>query len=150
MAKKRKLNVINFILFVIIIILSIILVVTLFILGKLYFEQRSNEREENNTTDNVVETIDPTPIVEQTTQPVVRYTNNYDSDNCTTAYNELMLINAKYDVSLEFIEERKEEIIESSLSKLLQQWDGIRGISITIKKDSEDVSNNNQNVDNDE
>ena len=64
MAKKRKLNVINFILFVIIIILSIILVVTLFILGKLYFEQRSNEREENNTTDNVVETIEPTPIVE--------------------------------------------------------------------------------------
>lgn len=48
------------------------------------------------------------------------------------------------------IEERKEEIIESSLSKLLQQWDGIRGISITIKKDSDDVSNNNQNVDSDE
>lgn len=112
MAKKRKLNVINFILFVIIIILSIILVVTLFILGKLYFEQRSNEREENNTTDNVVETIEPTPIVEQTTKPVVRYTNNYDSDNCTTAYNELMLINANYDVSLEFIEERKEELVD--------------------------------------
>ena len=48
------------------------------------------------------------------------------------------------------IEERKEEIIESSLSKLLKAWDGIRGISITIKKDSDDVSNNNQNVDSDE
>ena len=112
MAKKRKLNVINFILFVIIIILSIILIVTLFILGKLYFEQRSNERVENNTTDNVVETIEPTPIVEQTTKPVATYTNNYDSDNCTTAYNELMLINANYDVSLEFIEERKEELVD--------------------------------------
>ena len=48
------------------------------------------------------------------------------------------------------IEERKEEIIESSLSKLLKAWDGISGISITIKKDSDDVSNNNQNVDSDE
>ena len=48
------------------------------------------------------------------------------------------------------IEERKEEIIESSLSKLLKAWDGISGISITIKKDSDDVSNNNQVVDSDE
>ena len=48
------------------------------------------------------------------------------------------------------IEERKEEIIESSLSKLLKAWDGISGISITIKKDSDDVSNNNQMVDSDE
>ena len=48
------------------------------------------------------------------------------------------------------IEERKEEIIESSLSKLLKAWDGISGISITIKKDSDDVSNNNQTVDTDE
>ena len=48
------------------------------------------------------------------------------------------------------IEERKEEIIESSLSKLLKAWDGISGISITIKKDSDDVSNNNQMVDTDE
>ena len=59
--------------------------------------------------------------------------------------------NAKLNVEADFtIEERKEEIIESSLSKLLQQWDGIRGISITIKKDSDDVSNNNQKVDTDE
>ena len=48
------------------------------------------------------------------------------------------------------IEERKEEIIESSLSKLLKAWDGISGISITIKKDSDNVSNNNQMVDTDE
>lgn len=39
------------------------------------------------------------------------------------------------------IEERKDEVINSSLSKLLKSWDGISGISITIKKDSEDTSN---------
>lgn len=50
--------------------------------------------------------------------------------------------NATLDVANDTImEERKEEVITSSLSKLLKSWDGIDGISITIKKDSADVSN---------
>lgn len=41
------------------------------------------------------------------------------------------------------IEERKDGEISNSLSKLLKSWDGIEGISITIKKDSDDISNEN-------
>ena len=50
--------------------------------------------------------------------------------------------NAILDVAADqIIEEREEEVITSSLSKLLNEWDGVSGISITIKKDSPDTSN---------
>lgn len=51
--------------------------------------------------------------------------------------------NATLDVAADqIIEERKDnEVITSSLSKLLNEWNGVSGISITIKKDSPDTSN---------
>lgn len=56
--------------------------------------------------------------------------------------------NATLDVAAgQIIEERKDnEVITSSLSKLLNEWNGVSGISITIKKDSADTSNEASDV----
>lgn len=56
--------------------------------------------------------------------------------------------NATLDVAADqIIEERKDnEVITSSLSKLLNEWNGVSGISITIKKDSADTSNEASDV----
>lgn len=110
MARKRKLNVINFILFVIIIILSIVLIITLLIIGKSYLQQKQNKKDEVVIENTIEPTVEPT--IEPTKEPEVVYVNNYDSNNCTTAYNELMLINANYEVSLDFIEQRKNELVD--------------------------------------
>ncbi len=43
--------------------------------------------------------------------------------------------NAQIDIAADEIAEmKKDEIVVSSLSEVLKQWDGIEGVSITIKK----------------
>lgn len=107
MTKNKKLKVINFVLFIIVIILSVLLVILLLLPDKKPAEESEQTESQSETTDEIsnMESTDSSVENNSTINP-------YDSDNCTTAYMELMLINKNYEVSLDFIEQRKTELVD--------------------------------------
>lgn len=115
MKKKRNLSLVNLILFLIVLVLIAVIVFLLFIGNQKEIIDKSSEDSKSELTEDSQTESSEEPQDSETTvtsEEEEYLINNYNSDNCTTAYLELMLINKNYEVSLDFIEQRKSELVD--------------------------------------